>query len=57
MDLNNIVLNFNKLINLYEYKIKEFEDINNKIILIENNIKNLIKNNENILEKRIIKDN
>ena len=56
MDLNNIVLNFNKLINLYEYKIKEFDDINNKIILIENNIKNVIKNNENILEKRIIKD-
>ena len=56
MDLNNIVLNFNKLINLYEYKIKEFDDINSKIILIENNIKNIIKNNENILEKRIIKD-
>ena len=52
MDLNNIVLNFNKLINLYEYKMKEFDDINSKIILIENNIKNIIKNNENILEKK-----
>ena len=56
MDLNNIVLNFNKIINLYEYKIKEYDDINNKIILLEDNIRNTINNNDNIFNKRIIKD-
>ena len=56
MDLNNIVINFNKLINLFEYKIKEFDDINNKIIILEKNIINTINNNEDIFIKKIIKD-
>ena len=52
MELNNIVINFNKIINFYEYKIKEYEDIGNKIIIIENNIKNIIINNETSFKRR-----
>ena len=30
MELNNIVINFNKIINLYEFKIKEYDDISER---------------------------
>ena len=56
MELNNIVINFNKIINLYEFKIKEYDEISNKILMLESTINNIIINNENIFKRRIISD-
>ena len=56
MELNNIELNFNKLINLFEYKIKEFYKIDNKINVIYNNIINTLNNNQIIFTNKIIND-
>ena len=56
MELNNIELNFNKIINLFEYKIKEYELIEIKIDMIYNNIINTLDNNEILFKNKIITD-
>ena len=56
MELNNIELNFIKIINLFEYKVKEFEIIERKILLINNNVINTINNNEIFFKNKIISD-
>ena len=56
MDLNNIVINFNKIINLYEYRIKENKKINDKIDIINNNLINTVNNNDSMFKNRLISD-
>lgn len=56
MDLNETMINFNKLINLFEYKIKENKKIENKITIINNNLINTLNNNEIIFKNKIITD-
>lgn len=56
MDLNETMINFNKLINLFEYKIKEYKKIENKITIINNNLINTLNNNEIIFKNKIITD-
>lgn len=56
MELNNIELNFNKIINLFEYKVKEYEKIENKLNLINNNIINTLSNNEILFKNKLFTD-
>lgn len=54
MELNNIELNFNKIISLFEYKLKEYKMIEDKLNLINNNLVNTINNNEKKFINKII---
>ena len=56
MELNNIVLNFNKIINLFDLKMKEYSKIEVKINSIENYIISIYTNNENKFINKIIND-
>ena len=57
MQSSDIILNFNKLINLFEYKFEESKKVEYKLNLIYVNIINTIKNNESMFKNKAINNN